>query len=938
MTIQRRSIYTVSIGLVIFIAIWQISCFQYTLKWDAIDITLPWRHFVSDTLINGILPWWNPYQFHGFAQGLSLETWYPLALLLGAVRRYDLYSLNLEYLLHLLIAAHGFFRLARALKIKYEGALWGALVFPLTGFFVANAQHTGWIASGAWMPHVFASFLIWRRQPNLSNTLLLVILIFLLVSGGYIAFSVVTAYILFTLGLIEISRSFLRDGVRDVIWRYGRLVFCIFCICSILIVCLWQLKSQIDRGVGLSGDSIYKGSLRLKHLVSLIFPFSTVKGSYEFWTGDQSMMNVYMGIPAIALLTLSLRKVKSRFFARSWLLALASLSLALAVELPFRTWLNSLPLFDLFRFPSLFRYFMILMMVLIGARMVSDMVEKFTISRKLHQHFIHILPFLTGLIAIAGALTFFLGDVKYPKILRFSIETVPEAIVFQASIHILLLCLFLLLLKWSKVRIGFFNLLLIFSALDLMISCQLNGRVSIFSDHSFASVQPCMRILPSDFPLPAIHDFIGSNPDRRLQFGPVYRNTNTLYKRVGWDGYTPYQYQRFIDFEKTPYYQKSLDLPLLFVSKPISKPESEGFFYKSDPILNLSQRELCLKSFTPNKVVATINLNKSSTLVLNQNYVDNWQVKIDGHPNELVHIDHSLMGVRVPTGQHEIEFEFVPGNLYNALIISLFSFLLCFFFYFWLNRASLPHQLFILLGLSMMLFFWSTQKKISSQGSQNQWQINTNDRFLDRGDLGRLKDLAFDVDSIFSFVDESNCLPTDHHLGNFLLANFRVKDSISHGASRILILAPKHELNLFHTYLGFESYSPHWRDQGIGLKREADNSYQSLDGRKYSANISLELDDYPGASVIRLSVDHRNDHPIDAALVCSIVSEDGEEVFWKSMKIPYFDAKEGQWKQLEWRVNIPSFNSKGHLLRVHIWNRGQTDLQIDNLSMHLLSK
>lgn len=194
--------------MVILTALWQLTTFQHTLKWDAIDITLPWRYFVSDAIYqNGVLPWWNPFQHHGFAQGLSLESWYPLAHLLGFLRPYDLYSLNIEYLLHLLIASFGFYRLARKMGITHQGALWGALVFPLTGFFIGNSQHTGWIVSGAWTPHVISSFLGWLEKQDLKNTLILVLMSFLLVSGGYIAYTIVTVYILIILWCIHLLKK-----------------------------------------------------------------------------------------------------------------------------------------------------------------------------------------------------------------------------------------------------------------------------------------------------------------------------------------------------------------------------------------------------------------------------------------------------------------------------------------------------------------------------------------------------------------------------------------------------------------------------------------------------------------------------------------------------------------------------------------------------------
>ena len=111
------------IGITLALALWQLFCFNYTLKWDAMDITLPWRYFSIDVLRHGALPLWNPYQFQGFAHGTIPETWYPVGLLCGYLRGYGLYSLNAEYLLHLAIAAIGVFQLARTLGLKHSAAI-----------------------------------------------------------------------------------------------------------------------------------------------------------------------------------------------------------------------------------------------------------------------------------------------------------------------------------------------------------------------------------------------------------------------------------------------------------------------------------------------------------------------------------------------------------------------------------------------------------------------------------------------------------------------------------------------------------------------------------------------------------------------------------------------------------------------------------------------
>ena len=105
-----------------------------------------------------------------------------------------------------------------------------------------------------------------------------------------------------------------RRSRLGMVWSTARLLLWVLTCLGILIVALWSLREQIDRGEGLSGDAIFKGSFYFKHLISLILPYSTVKGGYDFWQGDQSMINIYVGLPALMLLILSTKRLDQSFF------------------------------------------------------------------------------------------------------------------------------------------------------------------------------------------------------------------------------------------------------------------------------------------------------------------------------------------------------------------------------------------------------------------------------------------------------------------------------------------------------------------------------------------------------------------------------------------------------------------------------------------------
>ncbi len=938
--------------LIILMALWQISLFQYTLKWDAIDITLPWRYFVVDAFLENQIPWWNPFQHHGFAQGLSLETWYPLAYLLGIARGYDLYSLNLEYIIHLTLAAYGFYRLARVLGIPHQGSLWGALVFPLSGFFIGNAQHTGWIVAGAWIPHILATYIQWLGKPNLKSTLALTIFSFCFVSGGYIAYTIIMLYVIGITWVFHLVKKIRHDGNPiNFLWLSARLLLCILTTLSILLVALWQLKSQIDRGGGLSGDAIMKGSLYFKHLVSLILPFSTVKGDYNFWQGDQSMMNLYLGIPTLMLLILSVKRLDHSFYRFWWTMALLSLGFALATELPLRQWLNTIPLFDLFRFPSLYRYFTILSLTLIAAKMIGDhRYPNDDISRFRNQ----VLKLSSGfsVLSLTGLALLIVRDPRVvSNVISLKIVNVSDAMTLQLSIIIALLVVFMLGCRLLKNRMAFFSILLLYTATDLVISSQLNARVSVLSEEPFQVIQECLSKLPKGYPLPPLHDAVGSNSDQNLHSGVLYRNTNTLYKRIGWNGYTPYQYQRYIEFEKTPSFEKALALPSLFAATALTRQPGNDYD-DSYPVLNLPSNQFQITKFGPNHITAETNLDYRSAVIYNQNLAKGWTAKVDETFREIIPVDMALMGVVVESGSHIVEFIYNPGNLYNALIISLVSLFLCLLFYFWLNRSSQKHM--ALCALLVLPFIWwllfNQRPKNDVPSVHNSVLFNQidevdhvngaySDRFLDNGDLERFKQIVMNYREDFSFITRSICNPQSQIFVNFLRSEDLITDS-SHSGVHDIYLCSIPQQNIYSMLNNFEAPLAGWKDQGVNLRLEQNNTFQSLKDRDYSATFTLDLKSvrWSESKAVKIKMNHRNTEPIESSLIFNLQDEDMNDLVWKSQLLSDHHNSEGTWKTHEWILSVEPQWKPARYLNVYIWNKGKTHLDIDNIEVTLLSQ
>src|SRR5438067_2281466 len=97
--------YHFFIAVVAMVGYWQVAFFRHTLKWDMIDQYFPWRYFVSECLRNHVLPFWNPYQHWGYAIHADPQSgvWYPVVWLISLLHGYDVYALQFEFMLHIVL-------------------------------------------------------------------------------------------------------------------------------------------------------------------------------------------------------------------------------------------------------------------------------------------------------------------------------------------------------------------------------------------------------------------------------------------------------------------------------------------------------------------------------------------------------------------------------------------------------------------------------------------------------------------------------------------------------------------------------------------------------------------------------------------------------------------------------------------------------------------
>ncbi|EKD46385.1 MAG: hypothetical protein ACD_68C00001G0003 [uncultured bacterium] len=75
--------------------------------------------------------------------------------------------------------------------------------------------------------------------------------------------------------------------------------------------------------------------------------------------------------------------------------------------------------------------------------------------------------------------------------------------------------------------------------------------------------------------------------------------------------------------------------------------------------------------YSANEVVVKTQTDKKGILVLTDYYDDGWQVQVNNKAEPLLSANDIFRGVVVPAGESEIVFNYLPGNFYLYLFISI---------------------------------------------------------------------------------------------------------------------------------------------------------------------------------------------------------------------------------------------------------------------------
>ena len=655
--------------------------FTYMPMWDIMNYHYPFSSYVADALKQGNLPLWCPYAYLGapIFSDPSTGFWYPVNMLVYYVFGFNAYVLKIEYALHLIIAGFGMYRLAKHFTSNGKIAVAAGVVFPLSGFFVSSAALFSFTYSFAWLPFVFLYYIKGCTTKQWKYFVYGGIAMALCVLSGYIVFAILGVYVLgFMFLYYAISQ---RHNSIQLLFKSSGMAVVSIVLCSGYLYSVFDSLPYQARGDMLGLHSVMDNPFSPQSLLSLILPFSTAV-DIPFFDTDIAMRNMYMGIIALPLIYMALIYGNRKQNIMLLLIAVLFLLVSFGAYTPLRAWLYyNVPLMNMFRHPAIFRAGALLALLLLasqGLRVLYSFQHP-----NVKRHFAGATMLVALLIAIA-----FLLAIQHETIkLRFpDFTSIQSVVAFNNNnnvwANIIVQCAALgILLALVFIGIALFNtrsLAIVISllwVLDVTLAAQMNIAATMVCNIPVKTFAEEAAKLPHNFPIPSQRPIVETVVMAPKDLSPMVYNTVIVKKELSHDGYNPFVLKSYKRFTHSALYEAVIQNPLAYttscirpwscymtdsINDDITIQSVYADFVNIHCIDGANKATTTVTKFEPNAIAVKVDATQPTYLNLLQNYYPGWQCSIDGMPIDIIKTNFTFMAVKVPSGVHEISFEFKP--------------------------------------------------------------------------------------------------------------------------------------------------------------------------------------------------------------------------------------------------------------------------------------
>jgi hypothetical protein len=515
-----------------------------------------------------------------------------------------------------------------------------------------------------------------------------------------LAYLLVAMFVLFSVQYIlrKDYHAFLRFG------RYSLLAAGVsLLMAAVVLVGVYYLQDAITRSGGVTMKQALFGAFTPKSFISFILPFASIR-QMEVYDTDLSMSNAYFGLVPLVFFLAALFTRRNALLNLFLAWGVFCLGAATGEATPLRELLfNYVPGMDQFRFPALFRIYVILSFILIAGhgleRLKTEGLKLKVADIKFNRGLI------ISLVAVSVAITAMMvvaltsGPLNLREFLRKDVTIFSEKsrivqhIFFQGVFQLIILGSLGWVLWKKNLK---FNLvgLLILASLDMIFASRLNGPYTVYYQN-FKSKDVYSHSLnfPAGFPLPGQEPVIDNKDMGKLAYQVLWRNLNIFHKTVSYQGYNPLHLKGFEEMadNRPRTFEAILRNPLVYLSGNVSPLDSmmlheqmndidrSRVYLESGDYQELKDRRLQLSPgdgasvtrFSPVEVGVSSRNRGPVLLNLLQNNYHGWQATVDGEPAEVITGNMSFISVPLPAGEHEVVLTYDPWRVRLGFYITL---------------------------------------------------------------------------------------------------------------------------------------------------------------------------------------------------------------------------------------------------------------------------
>lgn len=671
-------------------AYWNIASCRFTLKNDILDADFPNKVLQSHIEHAGEIPLWDQFSYFGSAMHSKILMYYPVRFISSKLTSYSLYALNIEFMLHILLAGIGMYVLLKRFRIHPNIACIFGIAYMLSGFFSGNAQHMWWVVSGAFLPLVILTYYNLLHEPRLHHAALFTLVWICFVLGGYPAFTIIMLYAMIiycAMYYIQLYKQKQFVKIRNtLLLQIGIGVVCIVMLLPLL-VSYSEMVQHITRGEGVTLSQALWDSLLPQHFITFLFPLLTAYTTNNFWHIDPSMMNMYIGVLPLLLVFASVRLYKHTGILVLWVLALLFMSISMGTVLPVREFLyHYIPLFDTFRFPALFRLFFMFCLICLGAFTLQQIYKKITLK--------HMYLLLIGIAICSSVIALYFVIPYYNNHIELTPwHTMVESLYKKHSIGIhglVLVVTSIVVLVYMRImqlysRLNSTHIVLssmyMFVGIEMVISVLLISPVTIHNHRDLHAVQTFLDTLPTHTGVTNIAEPAYSQYSKQLALpSPLWRNNQLFHKKRTYDGYTSFVYREIETFEQSNIFDSVKKYPLMYIPQRVYKTQDTMYDYSGTIALIPASKEtvqkfeqsnsaITLESSKSNEIICTIIVPQASYVVCMQYNYPGWKAYVNGVETNIVSANYCCMAVSVPRGVSQVQFIYAPRKAIIAYYV-----------------------------------------------------------------------------------------------------------------------------------------------------------------------------------------------------------------------------------------------------------------------------